>query len=105
VSVVILGGNECMERRYKDMCSQYDCDVKVFTKHVGSLRRKIGNPDLMIFFMSTMSHKMVSAAMSETKSLETVIERSHSSSASALRSILEAHAVKAVSVNKKDKDR
>lgn len=32
MSIVILGGNECMERRYKDLCQSYRCQSKVFTK-------------------------------------------------------------------------
>ena len=59
MSVVILGGNECMERRYKDLCKSYQCQSKIFTKPAGGLRNKLGNPDLMIFFTNTMSHKMV----------------------------------------------
>ena len=27
MSVVILGGNECMERRYKDLCQSYKCSA------------------------------------------------------------------------------
>ena len=29
MSIVILGGNECMERRYKDLCQSYRCQSKV----------------------------------------------------------------------------
>lgn len=93
MSVVILGGNECMERQYKDLCREYKCSVKVFTKPAGGLKNKLGNPDLMIFFTSTMSHKMLRGALSELKGLDTVIERCHTSSMSALRGILEKHAV------------
>ena len=50
MSVVILGGNECMERRYKDLCQSYKCSAKVFTKPSGGLKNKLGSPDLMIFF-------------------------------------------------------
>ena len=32
MSVVIIGGNECMTRRYKDICEEYDCDAKVYAK-------------------------------------------------------------------------
>ena len=92
MSVVILGGNECMERQYKELCRAYRCQVKVFIKPVGSLKRKLGNPDLMIFFTSTMSHKMVRSALHETRGGSTVVARSHSSSMSALRSILDTHA-------------
>lgn len=91
MSVVILGGNQCMERQYKDLCREYHCQVKVFAKPIGSLRRKLGCPDLMIFFTSTMSHKMAAAALSEIKGLGTVIERSRTSSVTALRGILESH--------------
>ena len=56
MSVVILGGNECMERRYKDLCKSYQCQSKIFTKPAGGLRNKLGNPDLMIFFTNTMSN-------------------------------------------------
>ena len=86
MSVVILGGNECMERQYKDLCRDYKCRVKVFIKPVGNLKNK------MIFFTSTMSHKMLRSALRETKGLPTVIARSHSSSMAALRNILDTHA-------------
>lgn len=92
MSVVIIGGNECMERRYKDLCETYRCRAKVFTKPGGGLKNKIGSPDLMIFFTNTMSHKMVQSAMGEVKGGQTVIERCHSSSLAALRGILEKHA-------------
>ena len=32
MSVVIIGGNECMERRYIDLCKSYSCKAKVYTK-------------------------------------------------------------------------
>ena len=92
MSIVILGGNECMERRYKELCQSYKCQAKVFTKPQGGLKNKLGSPDLMIFFTSTMSHKMVQGALSQVKD-GTIIERCHSSSLSALRGILEEHAV------------
>lgn len=89
MSVVIIGGNECMERRYKELCNEYNCTAKVFTKMTGSFKNKIGAPDLLVLFTNTMSHKMSHSALSETKGSKTIIARSHSSSASALRSILE----------------
>lgn len=91
MSVVILGGNQCMERRYKELCQEYQCQVKVFTKPIGNLKRKLGSPDLMIFFTSTMSHKMLDSAMSEMKGTDTVIARCRTSSVAALRNILELH--------------
>ena len=93
MSVVIFGGNECMERQYKDLCQEYRCRAKVFTKMNGGLRNKIGSPDLLVLFTSTMSHKMLHSALSETKGQGTIIARSHSSSMAALKNILETHAV------------
>ena len=58
MSVVILGGNECMERRYRELCESYQCQSKIFTKPAGGLRNKLGSPDLTIFFTNTMSHKI-----------------------------------------------
>ena len=91
MSVVIVGGNERMERRYKDLCETYRCEAKVFTKPRGGLRDKLGSPDLMIFFTDTMSHKMLNGAMSELKGQNTIIEHCRSSSLSALKTVLEKH--------------
>lgn len=92
MSVVILGGNECMERRYRELCESYQCQSKIFTRPAGGLRNKLGSPDLTIFFTNTMSHKMVQGALSELKGRGTIIERCHTSSLSALRGILDKYA-------------
>ncbi len=95
MSVLILGGNECMERQYKELCKEYRCRAKVFIKPVGGLKNKLGNPDLTVFFTNTMSHKMLRSALCELKGTNTVIAHSKSASMSALRTILEEHAVSA----------
>ena len=89
MSVVIVGGNECMVRQYKDLCHTYQCQAKVFAKMERGMKNKMGSPDLLVLFTNTMSHKMLQSALSETKGSETTIVRSHSSSMSALKSILE----------------
>ena len=96
MSVVIVGGNECMVRQYKDLCKTYRCRAKVFPKMNGSLKNKIGSPDLLVLFTNTMSHKMLQSALNETKGLDTVVARSHSSSMAALKNILDEHALAAV---------
>ena len=88
MSVVIIGGNECMVRKYKDLCQEYQCDAKVYPKQKSSLKG-IGNPDLMVLFTGTVSHKMVRNALNETKGRDVRIVRSHTSSMSALKIILE----------------
>ncbi len=92
MSVVIVGGNDCMVRRYKDLCREYQCDAKVFTQMRDGLKNKIGCPDLLVLFTNTTSHKMVRCALNETKGQDVIIARSHSSSMSALKNILEEHA-------------
>ena len=91
MKVVIIGGNECMECQYSDICKHYGCKAKVFAKESGPLKKKIGCPDLMILFTSTVSHKMVISASQEAKRSNIPIERVHTSSAAALRSVLERY--------------
>jgi len=89
MSVVIIGGNECMERRYRELCRGYGHSAKVFTRLAGTMGNRIGDPDLMVLFTDTVSHKMVRCALSRLEEGRTVVVRSHSSSVSALRGILE----------------
>ncbi len=91
VSVVIVGGNCKMHHLYKSCCKDYGCTAKVFTQMKGELKRKIGSPDLLILFTDTVSHKMVECAMCEARRSNACVERIHSSSISALRSILESY--------------
>ncbi|MCD8118658.1 MAG: DUF2325 domain-containing protein [Lachnospiraceae bacterium] len=86
--IVIIGGNERMECQYTDICKNYGCKAKVFTKENGSIKKKMGVPDLMILFTNTVSHKMVLSAQKEAKRNNVPIARVHTSSASALNSVL-----------------
>jgi len=92
MSVVIVGGNERMERQYEDICSRYGWKAKVFTKENGTLKKKMGKPDLLILFTGTTSHKMVISAAQEAKRNNIPVERIHSSSAAALHGIMSAYA-------------
>lgn len=91
MSIVIIGGNDCMVCQYKNLCKRYQCQAKVFTQMTGTLKNKIGSPDLLVLFTNTVSHKMVLCAVNETKGQDTKIVRAHSSSLSALKTILEEH--------------
>ncbi len=91
MSIVIVGGNERMERQYRELCEAYRCEAKVYTKESG-MSGKVGSPDLLVLFTGTMSHKMLQGTLRAIRGKETVIARSHSSSMAALRGILEAHA-------------
>lgn len=92
MSVVIIGGNERMECQYKEICKQHKCKVKVFTKMTSDLKNQIGKPDLIILFTSTVAHKMVHCALTEATKHQILVERSHSSSANALKGILKDYA-------------
>ncbi|MBQ9080029.1 MAG: DUF2325 domain-containing protein [Clostridia bacterium] len=91
MSVVIVGGNECMVRQYKELCTEYNCKAKIYPKMANGLR-KLGTPDLLVLFTNTVSHKMIHCALGEVRGGNTKIARSHSSSMSALKNILEEHA-------------
>ena len=90
MSVVIVGGNECMVRQYKDLCKEYRCKAKVYPKMKSGLK-DIGRPDLLVLFTNTISHKMVHCALNDIKGKDITIARSHTSSMAALKNILEEH--------------
>ena len=90
MSIVIVGGNECMVHRYQELCQTCNCEAKIFTKPKG-IKEKMGTPDLLILFTNTVSHKMVKTALSNVSNKDVRVVRSHSSSMSSLKQILEQH--------------
>ena len=46
VRVVIVGGNDRMVCRYQEICKQYNCKAKVFTRMPADFKKRIGCPDL-----------------------------------------------------------
>lgn len=89
MSIVIVGGHDRMVTQYKNLCKEYRCKAKVFTQMSADFAKQIGEPDLMVLFTNTVSHKMVKTAMEETRGGRTEIVRCHTSSQAALREILE----------------
>jgi hypothetical protein len=89
MSVVIIGGNEGMVCQYEEICRKRGCKAKIFVKEKGAIKKKIGNPDLMVLFTNTVSHKMVLSAVNEARRGNTRIARTHSSSAAALSEVLD----------------
>ena len=82
MSVVIVGGNERMEWQYESICKEYGYKAKIYTKENGSFKKKLGCPDLLI----------LTSALQEAKRSNIPVARIHTSSASALHSVLTAHA-------------
>lgn len=88
MSVVIVGGHDRMVSQYKKICKEHKCKAKVFTQMSSNLSEKIGNPDLIILFTNTVSHKMAKCAITEAEKVNAAIVRSHTSSGTALNAIL-----------------
>lgn len=88
MSIVIIGGNECMACQYESICKGYGCKAKVFAKEKGMLKKKIGSPDMIVLFVNTVSHKMMLSAANEAKRNGIPLVRIHGSSAAALHSTL-----------------
>lgn len=88
MSIVIVGGHDRMICRYQKICKSYHCKAKIFTQMSANLSQQIGNPDVLILFTNTVSHKMVRCAITKAEKGNTQIIRSHTSSGSALQEIL-----------------
>ncbi len=88
MSVVIIGGNECMACQYEKICKEHGCKAKVFIKESGCFKKQIGNPGLIVLFTNTVSHKMVKTAVDVARKNGIQVERLHTSSAVALDTLL-----------------
>ena len=80
-----------MASQYESICREHGCKAKVFTKENGSLRKKVGTPDLLILFISTVSHKMALSVIQEAKKNRVPVARVMTRSGSALRAALTEH--------------
>ncbi len=94
MSVVIVGGNDRMAARYQDICKQYKWKSKVFTQLPADFENKIGQPDLLVVFTSTCSHKMLAGVKNRSEKRGIPVEHVHSASVSALKNLLECYEVK-----------
>ncbi|MBQ9120871.1 MAG: DUF2325 domain-containing protein [Clostridia bacterium] len=90
MSVVIVGGHECMVRQYKELCNEYNCKAKVYSKMNNGLKG-LGTPDLLVLFTGTVSHKALYTVMKQIKGQKVKVARAHSGSIAALKTILREH--------------
>lgn len=93
MSVVVVGGNDRMATRYKDICREYNCKAKVFTQMPSNFESKLGVPDLMVVFTNTCSHKMVNSVNQKSKKHDIPVARVHNASVNALKNVLEQYCV------------
>ena len=91
MSIVIIGGHDRMVRQYQTICKKHNCKAKIFTQMPSFLNKKIGNPDLVVLFTNTVSHKMVRCAVSVALYNNMEVVRSHARSQAALTEILDQH--------------
>ena len=88
MSIVIVGGNDRMSTRYKEICKAYDCKAKVFIKYATNLDKKIGSPDFAVVFTDAVSHKLLNSVNARAEKMNFPVEICHSSSVSALKKVL-----------------
>jgi hypothetical protein len=88
MSIVIVGGNDRMATRYKDICKSYDCKAKVFIKFPTDLDKKIGSPDLAVVFSDTVSHKLLNGVNKQAEKQKFPVEICRSGSVSSLKRVL-----------------
>jgi hypothetical protein len=88
MSVVVVGGNDRMATRYKDICKSYNCKAKVFTQMPSNFENKLGTPDLMVIFTNTCSHKMVISVNQKSVKHDIPVVRIHNASVNALKTVL-----------------
>jgi hypothetical protein len=89
MSIVIIGGNDRMVRKYRDICSEYNHDAKIYTQPKCNLECSIGCPDLIVLFTNPVSHEMVKIAKKKAARDDITLVQSHCGSCNALRCILE----------------
>lgn len=77
-----------MHDEYKGICSRRGHRVKVYTQMPARFDKAIGNPDGIVLFTATVSHKMIQLAVKEAKRKNIPVFRSHNSSGTSLEGVL-----------------
>ena len=93
MSVVVVGGNDRMAARYRDICKEYNCKAKVFTQMPSDFENKLGAPDLMVVFTNTCSHKMVNSVNRQSRKNDIPVARIHNASVNALKRVLDRYCI------------
>ncbi len=92
MSIVIVGGNDRMSTRYVDICREHKCKAKVFVKMPTDFTKKIGEPDLVVVFTNTCSHKMLNLVKQKASKSNFAVEMVHTASVSSLKNVLVKYA-------------
>ena len=84
MSAIIIGGNECMGRTYRDLCAKYNISARAIPLKKGGFANQLGNPDYIFVCMDTVSHPLVISAQKEAKKHGAQLVKLRRGSASAL---------------------
>ena len=84
MSAIIIGGNECMGRAYRDLCAKYNITARAIPLKKGSFANQLGNPDYIFVCMDTVSHPLVISAQKEARKHGAQLVKLRRGSASAL---------------------
>lgn len=80
MNLLVIGGHERMERDYLQMAKASGYKTKIYTTASSKLSKTIGNPDAVVIFTSTVSHKMCRMVESKAKKQDIPIIRHKNSS-------------------------
>lgn len=84
-----------MHDEYKIIADRHGHRIKVFTQMPPRFDKSIGEPDAIVLFTSTVSHKMVLTAVREAKKKKIPLIRCHTSSSNSLDETLKQLNIKA----------
>jgi hypothetical protein len=89
MSVAIVGGLDRLKRLYEKKCVDMGYQGKVFSQRVPNLANRMTGVNAIVIFTGTVAHPMVEEATRVARMWNIPLERSHSSSVSALKRCLE----------------
>ena len=92
MSVAIVGGLDRLRRSYEKKCRDMGYQGKVFSKRIPKLANRMTGVSGIVIFTGTVAHPMVAEATRVARMCGIPLERSHSSSVSALKRCLEGFA-------------
>ena len=89
MSVAIVGGLDRLRRSYEKKCQDMGYQGKVFSRRIPKLADRMTGVSGIVIFTGTVAHPMVTEATRVARMWGIPLERSQSSSVSALKRCLE----------------
>ncbi len=89
MNVVLVGGHERLCERYRRLAKKRGYKLKVMCNMKCDMCKRIGQPQGIIVFTNTVSHKMVIATETTAKKHEIPVIKCHTSSQNAFESTID----------------